>query len=88
MARSYYSIRTGKHPYGKNIPLPILAFLVYAAYSQLTDLGYFQEYFGYSCVDEGTVPGKLGSDIPFRPQASPPSVIASEAKQSSLTLIE
>ena len=25
--------------------------------------GYFQEYFGYYCVDGGDIPGKLGSDL-------------------------
>jgi hypothetical protein len=28
-----------------------------------TDSGYFQEYYGYYCVDSGEVPGKAGSDI-------------------------
>lgn len=63
MARRYYSIRTGKHPHGTNIPLPVLASLVYTAYEQLAEPGYFQEHFGYSCVDAGNVPGKLGGDI-------------------------
>lgn len=63
MARRYYSIRTGKHPHGTNVPLPVLASLLYNAHAQLTEAGYFQEHFGYSCVDAGDVPGKLGGDI-------------------------
>lgn len=61
MARRYYSIRTGKHPHGNNIPLPVLASLLYTAYGQLAEAGYFQEHFGYGCVDAGDVPGKLGA---------------------------
>jgi hypothetical protein len=63
MARRYYSVRTGKHPYGSNVPLSVLAALLYATYGQLAEAGYFQQHFGYSCVDSGDVPGKLGGDI-------------------------
>lgn len=63
MTRRYYSIRTGKHPHGSNMPLPDLASLLYTTHGQLAEAGYFQEHFGYWCVDDGDVSGKLGSDI-------------------------
>ncbi|MDO5653429.1 MAG: hypothetical protein Q4G39_04925 [Brachymonas sp.] len=63
MSRHYYSIRTGKHPHGTSMPLTVLASLLYTVYEQLSEAGYFQEYFGYSCVDAGNVSGKLGGDI-------------------------
>lgn len=62
MTRRYYSTRTGKNPNGANIDLEMLQTLIYSAYSGLADAGYFQENFGYDCVDEGEVPGKLGVD--------------------------
>jgi hypothetical protein len=32
-------------------------------YSDFVEKGYFQEAFGYNCVDAGEVPGKVGNDI-------------------------
>lgn len=63
MLRRYYSIRTGKNPRGAQIDFATLGSLFYSAYSQWLEAGYFQEHFGYSCVDEGDVPGKLGTDV-------------------------
>ncbi|MDG4596322.1 MAG: hypothetical protein P9F75_11655 [Candidatus Contendobacter sp.] len=63
MSRHYYSVRTGKNPNGSNITLPVLASLFYTAYKQLDEAGFFQEHFGYWCVDSGEVAGKLGSDV-------------------------
>jgi hypothetical protein len=63
MARRYYSIRSGKHLNGANMPLSVLASLLYVTYRRLTEAGYFQEHFGYSCIDMGDVPGRLGEDI-------------------------
>ena len=63
MARRYYSVRTGKNPHGSNVPLHVLASLLHSTYNQLAEAGYFQEHFGYDCVDAGDVPGKLGGDI-------------------------
>lgn len=62
MTRRYYSIRTGKNPNGASITLEMLRTLFYSVYRGLDDAGYFQEHFGYHCVDEGDVPGKLGVD--------------------------
>jgi hypothetical protein len=63
MLRRYYSVRTGKNPLGTSIDLFALSSLFYTAYRQLEEAGYFQEHFGYTCVDAGDVPGKLGGDI-------------------------
>jgi hypothetical protein len=41
----------------------MLASLLYIAYDQLSEAGYFQEHFGYWCIDARDVPGKLGGDV-------------------------
>ena len=61
--REYYSIRTGKNLTGKRLNLPFLKRLFITVYNDFEGRGYLQEAFGYSCVDSGDVPGKLGSDI-------------------------
>jgi hypothetical protein len=61
--REYYSIRTGKHPYGKRLPPTFLRRLFISVYRDFESGGYFQEAFGYDCVDAGYVPGKAGGDI-------------------------
>lgn len=64
--RRYYSIRTGKNPFASQLDLPILAKLVSDLFRHFTDRGFFQEAFGYHCVDDGDVPGTLGHDIEFQ----------------------
>lgn len=60
--KPYYSVRAGKHvPQGPDLNLVKRLFL--ALYERFEHQGYFQEYFGYSCVDAGDVDGKLGQDI-------------------------
>ena len=59
----YYSTRTGKNSNGVKYDLPILRRLFKSLYERFLRLDYFQECLGYYCVDEGDVPGKLGSDI-------------------------
>ncbi|MCK9442174.1 MAG: hypothetical protein M0Q13_12225 [Methanothrix sp.] len=61
--RSYYSIRTGKNPYSSKIELPILLRLFHDLFLTFWNKDYFQETFGYYCVDAGDVQGTLGSDI-------------------------
>lgn len=61
--RRYYSVRTGKHDPTLKIDLPLLRRLFKDLYVKFDAKSYFQEVFGYYCVDEGDVPGKLGSDI-------------------------
>lgn len=63
MKRRYYSLRTGKNPKGSELDLKTLKALFKSAYAQWEQAGYFQEHFGYYCVDAGEVPGKLGTDI-------------------------
>lgn len=61
--RRYYSIRTGKNPDASRYDLPILLRLFSDFYLEFLNQDYFQEDFGYYCVDAGEVSGKLGSDI-------------------------
>jgi hypothetical protein len=61
--RRYYSIRTGKNPDGSRYDLPILLRLFSDFYLEFLNKDYFQEDFGYYCVDAGDVSGKLGPDI-------------------------
>lgn len=61
--RAYYSIRTGKNPDAVKFDLSMLLRLFREIYILLLSKGYFQEAFGYDCVDEGEVRGELGSDI-------------------------
>jgi hypothetical protein len=59
----YYSIRTGKNKMAGNIDLTILLRLFKPLYFYFDSEGYFQEFFGFECVDAGFTPGKLGHDI-------------------------
>lgn len=61
--RSYYSIRTGKHPLGSKLDLATLLRLFFAVYSDFASKDYFQEAFGFTCVDAGYVPGTVGGDV-------------------------
>lgn len=63
MTRRYYSARTGKNPQANHIDLPMLLRLFKDIYRDYTERGYFQQAFGYSCVDAGDVPGSLGADV-------------------------
>jgi len=60
--KKYYSSRTGKNS-NSSFDLPSLKRLFKAIYQRLEKEGYFQEYFGYNCVDRDFVSGKLGEDI-------------------------
>ncbi len=61
--RAYYAERTGKHPTAAKIDLPTLKTLYMSEYNRWSSEGYFQEYFGMSCVDVDFIPGALGRDI-------------------------
>lgn len=61
--RGYYSVRTGRHPAGAKLDLPSFKKLFVSLDRQFTARDYFQEAFGYECVDAGRVPGSLGEDI-------------------------
>jgi hypothetical protein len=60
--RSYYSVRTNKNP-NASLDLPIMLRLFKDIYQNYVQKDYFQEAFGYDCVDAGEVPGILGPDI-------------------------
>jgi len=61
--RRYYSTRTGKNPNAAHFDLEVLKELFLNTYLSFLQRHYFQEAFGYCCVDEGVVPGTLGTDI-------------------------
>lgn len=61
--RGYYSTRTGRNSRGSRLDLPSLKRLFRSVYTDLSARGYFQEAFGYECVDAGEVSGTLGLDI-------------------------
>jgi DNA-binding transcriptional MerR regulator len=61
--QGYYSVRTGKHPNGARLDLASLKKIFLSVDRQFRDRGFFQEAFGYNCVDAGDVPGTLGEDI-------------------------
>jgi len=61
--RGYYSVRTGKHPWGAKLDLVALKKMIATVYRRFTDQDYFQEAFGYKCIDAGYIPGALGEEI-------------------------
>lgn len=61
--REYYSTRTGKNPAGKRLDLSALKGLFMAVYEGFERRGYFQEAFGYYCIDAQDVPGTAGPDV-------------------------
>jgi hypothetical protein len=61
--RSYYSQRMGRGPASTALGLADLKRIFRAHFGELEQEGYFQEAFGYECVDAGFVPGSLGTDL-------------------------
>jgi hypothetical protein len=61
--RRYYSERAGRGPAVASLSLPELRRLFGDYFSHLDEEGYFQEYLGYHCVEEGYVPGTVGTDM-------------------------
>jgi hypothetical protein len=64
--RTYYAERTGKVPTGGRLDLSAVASLFNSEHQRWTDEGYFAEQFGFWCVDEDVIHGKLGGDIEAR----------------------
>lgn len=60
--RQYYSLRTGKNPLQK-LDLKTLLEVFRSIYDEFLVRYYFQEAFGFFCVDAGDVAGIMGSDI-------------------------
>ena len=59
MPRQYYSLRKGTNPNLKGLPLRELLGLFVRLFAQLREDGYFDEAFGFVCVDAGEVNGKV-----------------------------
>ena len=59
MPRQYYSLRKGTNPNLKGLPLRELLGLFVRLFAQLRQDGYFDEAFGFVCVDAGEVDGKV-----------------------------
>lgn len=60
--RTYYSVRKGIHPNLGKRDLGLTLRLFKSSYTDFWDNGYFQEAFGFTCVDAGKIAGKLSSD--------------------------
>lgn len=61
-ARPYYSVRAGRRD--ASLDLPVLRDLFLATFEHLRQTGYFDEAFGYNCVDEpDLIPGTRGHNI-------------------------
>jgi hypothetical protein len=63
MSRKYYSVRTGKYQPGADLNLQLLKDLFWSVFKTFQDNQYFDEAFGYDCVDAGHVVGTMGEDI-------------------------
>lgn len=61
--RRYYSVRTGKNEGGVHLTEDMLRRMFLATFTKFDGTHYFQEAFGYQCVDAGDVAGSLGVDI-------------------------
>jgi len=64
--RKYYSIRTGKNTKGLVYTIDVLQRLLKDTFVDFEERGYFQEYFGFYCIDAGDVDGILGSNVEAR----------------------
>ena len=59
MAHKYFSQRTGSNPNLKGLPLADIVGLFVRVYELLRQDGYFDEAFGFTCVDAGEIKGKV-----------------------------
>ena len=59
MAHKYYSQRAGTNPNPDGLPLADVIELFKGLYHQLDADGYFDEAFGFDCVDEGPILGNV-----------------------------
>lgn len=63
MKRTYYSVRTNRNRNFSKFSLDTLRRLFINLYQELCNDGYFQQAFGYDCVDNGFIHGSLGENI-------------------------
>ena len=63
MSRSYYSERAGRAPKAASLELGDLKRVFTGLFEHFEEQGYFQEDFGYECVDNGFVVGTVGTDL-------------------------
>lgn len=61
MKKQYYSLRTGSNPHPHGLPLRTIQVQFLRLYEEMKANGYFNEAFGFYCVDLGDVPGAVGS---------------------------
>jgi hypothetical protein len=61
--RRYFSERQGRGPRREPLPFEKFRRLVISVVEDLRVRDYFQEAFGYRCVDAGEVPGTVGRDV-------------------------
>jgi hypothetical protein len=61
--RKYYSVRTGTNPSVAQLGFADFKSLFRSGYEFLAREAYFNEAFGFWCIDEGDVPGSVGSDV-------------------------
>lgn len=59
MAHKYFSQRTGSNPNLKGLPLADIVGLFLKVFELLRQDGYFDEAFGFYCVDAGEIKGKV-----------------------------
>ena len=59
LSRRYYSVRKGTNPNLQGLPLQDVLGLFSRVYARLVQDGYFDESFGFTCVDDGFLPGKV-----------------------------
>jgi hypothetical protein len=64
--RPFYSVRTGKHKGPRAFDLAVTKKLFLGVFEELEADGFFQEHFGFWCIDAGHVPGTFGSNIAAR----------------------
>ena len=61
-SKQYFSERHGRGPKGQPLPFDALKKLIVGVFDHFLARDYFQEAFGYECVDAGQVDGTLGAD--------------------------
>ncbi len=59
MTKQFYSVRTGKNKNSAGFPLEVIRDLFFRLFKDIRAEGYFNEYLGWYCVDQGDVPGLI-----------------------------